>query len=261
MLCCKSSKKGEVAINCVATQFIAGNFGVHKFGPYVVDCQQSVGGWEMVSFSCDDCQNVFTRKRIDGHFYRCRTRSVSCIDCGCVFDASSVKRHTSCITEAEKYEGGGVGVCSTDPNKYCTICKLQLPGLVAAAQHYNSKKHKKNECAAAAAVKAAAAATVTVSVAKKEIEKHAAEAEAEEAKECGGRVSSKAVKKVMKTILKKQPKRRMKLKSLITAVITDGVRNGHKCSETAIDLKVRELVDKSRRFNNLVEDSVELISR
>lgn len=97
----------------------------------------------MVSFSCDHCQNVFTRARIDRHFLSCRTHSVSCIDCGTVFDSYTVKQHTSCITEAEKYEGRGRPHQSS--KSYCTICNLDIPGLVAAEQHYQSKKHRANE--------------------------------------------------------------------------------------------------------------------
>lgn len=97
----------------------------------------------MVGFSCDHCQDVFTRAKIDRHFERCRTYSVSCIGCGAVFNSRTVKGHTSCIMEAEKYEGRGkLGERRPNTNSYCGVCDQVIPGLVAGEQHYSSKKHR-----------------------------------------------------------------------------------------------------------------------
>lgn len=94
----------------------------------------------MVSFSCDDCQNVFTKPKVERHLYNCSTSTVSCIDCGTVFDRRTVRAHTSCIIEAEKYGPHRTKSDST----FCVTCQLQLNGAVHAEQHYNSKKHRAN---------------------------------------------------------------------------------------------------------------------
>ncbi|PXF43719.1 hypothetical protein BWQ96_06549 [Gracilariopsis chorda] len=94
----------------------------------------------MVSFSCDACQNVFTKPKVERHLYNCPTSTVSCIDCGTVFDRHTIRAHTSCITEAEKYGPRRTKSDST----FCVTCYLQLNGAVHAEQHYNSKKHRAN---------------------------------------------------------------------------------------------------------------------
>lgn len=128
---------------------------------------------------------------------------MSCIDCGAQFDAYSVKSHTSCITEAEKYEGVGSnpkrGVRKSS-NSYCAICNLAIPGLVAAEQHYNSKKHKKNERAANAKRKLEengglkAATATTAAIPKKEAQQSNGscannETDRSEQNNCGGKTS------------------------------------------------------------------------
>ncbi|EAU34804.1 conserved hypothetical protein [Aspergillus terreus NIH2624] len=47
----------------------------------------------MVSFSCEACGDVLTKKKLDPHRNQCRGASYTCIDC------------MSCMTEAQKYEG------------------------------------------------------------------------------------------------------------------------------------------------------------
>lgn len=83
----------------------------------------------MVSFSCDGCGDVIKKPKVriprvparthlffpqlTQHLQRCRSaRSVSCIDCHTVFtDDNGYNTHTTCISEAEKYQGTAV-VCS-----------------------------------------------------------------------------------------------------------------------------------------------------
>lgn len=114
----------------------------------------SQSSWEdgvvMVSFSCDQCQDVFKKPKIEAHMWQCRASSVSCVDCGQTFGIGNVKAHTTCYTEQEKYDGSrrghngvGSGRGGGDRNPtYCSICQLAINGAVMAEQHYTSKKHK-----------------------------------------------------------------------------------------------------------------------
>ncbi|UZJ51364.1 hypothetical protein CBS101457_000684 [Exobasidium rhododendri] len=59
----------------------------------------------MVSFNCNGCGDVVKKPKLDTHFQRC-SASVTCLDCSTQFNSPSEwKSHTSCISEAEKYEG------------------------------------------------------------------------------------------------------------------------------------------------------------
>ncbi|KAF1815768.1 hypothetical protein P152DRAFT_363775, partial [Eremomyces bilateralis CBS 781.70] len=59
----------------------------------------------MVSFSCENCGDVLTKKKLDPHRNQCRGASYTCIDCHTYFHGTDYRAHTSCITEAQKYEG------------------------------------------------------------------------------------------------------------------------------------------------------------
>ena len=61
----------------------------------------------MVSFICDACGQTIKKNRVEKHYQsECRSCSVlSCIDCGKDFHGDSYAEHTTCITEAEKYQG------------------------------------------------------------------------------------------------------------------------------------------------------------
>ncbi|KAF2112469.1 hypothetical protein BDV96DRAFT_498046 [Lophiotrema nucula] len=59
----------------------------------------------MVSFSCENCGDVLTKKKLDGHRGQCYGASFTCLDCMVHFEGSSYKAHTSCITEDQKYQG------------------------------------------------------------------------------------------------------------------------------------------------------------
>jgi len=60
----------------------------------------------MVFFTCDGCNESLKKNKVDQHMQRCRSCfSVSCIDCSQTFEGRSYAKHTSCISEAEKYQG------------------------------------------------------------------------------------------------------------------------------------------------------------
>jgi len=49
---------------------------------------------------------MLKKNQVDGHANRCRRcDSVSCVDCGVSFFGDDYRKHTSCMTEAERYEG------------------------------------------------------------------------------------------------------------------------------------------------------------
>ncbi|KNE68201.1 hypothetical protein AMAG_12880 [Allomyces macrogynus ATCC 38327] len=58
----------------------------------------------MVSFICDHCQETVKKPKADQHVNRCWPPALSCVDCSVSFTSQSYKSHTSCISEAEKYQ-------------------------------------------------------------------------------------------------------------------------------------------------------------
>ncbi|CAG8960063.1 hypothetical protein HYFRA_00010541 [Hymenoscyphus fraxineus] len=59
----------------------------------------------MVSFSCEACGDVLTKKKLDPHRNQCRGASFTCLDCMVHFQGNEYRAHTSCISEAQKYQG------------------------------------------------------------------------------------------------------------------------------------------------------------
>jgi len=59
----------------------------------------------MVSFSCENCGDVLTKKKLDPHRNQCRGASYTCLDCMVHFQGTEYRSHTSCMTEAQKYQG------------------------------------------------------------------------------------------------------------------------------------------------------------
>ncbi|KAF9073659.1 autophagocytosis associated protein [Rhodocollybia butyracea] len=58
----------------------------------------------MVSFQCHACNDVVKKPKLDQHRNRCHS-GFDCIDCSKTFNTpAEYKNHTSCISEAEKYE-------------------------------------------------------------------------------------------------------------------------------------------------------------
>ncbi|KAK3806887.1 MAG: hypothetical protein JOS17DRAFT_767184 [Linnemannia elongata] len=60
--------------------------------------------FRMVSFVCDTCQETVKKPKLDQHFNRCHYAQFSCIDCSVSFQGVEYRSHTSCISEAEKYQ-------------------------------------------------------------------------------------------------------------------------------------------------------------
>ncbi|KAJ3075680.1 hypothetical protein HDU98_007237 [Podochytrium sp. JEL0797] len=58
----------------------------------------------MVSFVCEACQETIKKPKLDQHKQRCYYAQFSCIDCSTTFQGNDYKAHTSCISEAEKYQ-------------------------------------------------------------------------------------------------------------------------------------------------------------
>lgn len=58
----------------------------------------------MVSFSCEVCNDTVIKKRLPQHQRSCRGSYFTCIDCSTTFYGNDHQKHTSCISEAEKYE-------------------------------------------------------------------------------------------------------------------------------------------------------------
>ncbi|RKO97483.1 hypothetical protein CAUPRSCDRAFT_3733, partial [Caulochytrium protostelioides] len=59
----------------------------------------------MVSFSCEQCQDTVKKPKVQQHAGRCRGAQFTCVDCSVTFDEWSVRSHTSCMTEDQKYQG------------------------------------------------------------------------------------------------------------------------------------------------------------
>ncbi|KAJ5729244.1 uncharacterized protein N7483_003752 [Penicillium malachiteum] len=59
----------------------------------------------MVSFSCEACGDVLTKKKLDPHRGQCRGASYTCIDCMVHFYGTEYRAHTSCMSEEQKYQG------------------------------------------------------------------------------------------------------------------------------------------------------------
>lgn len=51
------------------------------------------------------CGDIMTKKKLDPHKNRCHGSSFTCIDCMTHFPGFDYRSHTSCISEAQKYQG------------------------------------------------------------------------------------------------------------------------------------------------------------
>lgn len=60
----------------------------------------------MVFFVCTSCQETVKKQKVDAHCQKCRSCWVLvCVDCNKEFEGDAFRAHTSCISEAEKYQG------------------------------------------------------------------------------------------------------------------------------------------------------------
>nr|POE63435.1 upf0743 protein [Quercus suber] len=53
----------------------------------------------------ENCGDVLTKKKLDPHRNQCRGASFTCLDCMVHFLGTDYRSHTSCISEAQKYQG------------------------------------------------------------------------------------------------------------------------------------------------------------
>lgn len=59
----------------------------------------------MVCFECGKCNETVKKPKLAKHLLSCRSQYVSCIDCSMRFNWDDWEGHTSCISEAQKYQG------------------------------------------------------------------------------------------------------------------------------------------------------------
>ncbi|KAK9480296.1 hypothetical protein V1514DRAFT_366067 [Lipomyces japonicus] len=58
----------------------------------------------MVSFSCEVCNDTVVKKKLMQHRGQCYGAYFTCLDCQTTFQGTDFQSHTSCISEAEKYQ-------------------------------------------------------------------------------------------------------------------------------------------------------------
>ncbi|KAG5190112.1 hypothetical protein JKP88DRAFT_299835 [Tribonema minus] len=61
----------------------------------------------MVFFNCEGCNESLKKAQVEKHVFTCPARNcwaVTCIDCNVTFKGDDYATHTTCISEAEKYE-------------------------------------------------------------------------------------------------------------------------------------------------------------
>ena len=51
------------------------------------------------------CNDVIPKKKLDQHRSQCRRALFTCLDCSVTFQGTDYRSHTSCISEAQKYQG------------------------------------------------------------------------------------------------------------------------------------------------------------
>lgn len=94
LIVCKHIGKGESPVSSVPY-------------PRVLREASESRGEEMVVFICNACGNSIKKNKVEKHYQtECSNCSVlSCIDCGKDFVGDAYQQHTTCISEAEKYQG------------------------------------------------------------------------------------------------------------------------------------------------------------
>ena len=90
----------------------------------------------MVSFSCSQCGDIVTKKKLDSHCNRCRGASFTCLDCMVDFHGTDYRLHTSCMTEDQKYQGA---LYREKPNK---ANKRKSVSIVEPGDHNALVPHK-----------------------------------------------------------------------------------------------------------------------
>ena len=62
----------------------------------------------MVYFQCETCCASLKKKQVENHYLQQCKKSYyfTCLSCGKQFDRETIKNHTQCISEEEKYQKG-----------------------------------------------------------------------------------------------------------------------------------------------------------
>lgn len=89
----------------------------------------------MVSFSCEACGDVLTKKKLDGHRNQCRSAVFTCLDCQKTFHGVEYRAHTSCISEDQKYQGALYKEKPTKASKRKSVAILEPSDQNALVRH------------------------------------------------------------------------------------------------------------------------------
>jgi len=79
-----------------------------SFAHLLEHCARSFGRSifsSMVCFECSTCNETIKKPKLAKHLEHCGSYYVSCIDCNKVFGWDEWESHTSCVSEAQKYQG------------------------------------------------------------------------------------------------------------------------------------------------------------
>ena len=84
----------------------------------------------MVYFQCETCIETLKKKQVENHYlHQCKNAQYfRCITCQKIFDRETIKAHTSCISEDEKYKKGDNMVKKTkfiNKDKPIVPCEVQ----------------------------------------------------------------------------------------------------------------------------------------
>ena len=84
----------------------------------------------MVYFQCEQCLETLKKKQVENHYlHQCKNAHLfTCITCHKSFDRETIKGHTSCISEDEKYKKGDKMVKKTNfvnKEKKIVPCDIQ----------------------------------------------------------------------------------------------------------------------------------------
>ena len=83
----------------------------------------------MVFFLCPVCGESVKKAKVATH--RCNCSEWSCMDCGKIFKGNDYNKHTSCISEAEKYQGH---LYQGSKNSKETVAQIWLRSCAEAAE-------------------------------------------------------------------------------------------------------------------------------
>ncbi|CAH6718952.1 UPF0743 protein [[Candida] jaroonii] len=100
----------------------------------------------MVSFSCEVCNDTVVKKKLTQHTRQCHGACFTCIDCSVTFYNFDWDKHTSCITESEKYEKSLYKPKKKGPQPQKTVEKVDKPvEKVETKETKVEKKEKKDK--------------------------------------------------------------------------------------------------------------------